>query len=278
MLSFKQYVPYRINWELLDTINLEPVPHAGDDVEAVNKAPMSVMEVLRKVIANNYEFTIGEFFGLLDRQVCIGAERYSFDRGNGDGPYILNIMLSMMKEPGGWDNVLQGNWYYFEKNRLSEDVHDYYRFFLCMGDQIITPAVTISDGPPFSFPETFLVENTEVYLRNDHMDRRAHTRLCYEKWQRETLPGRIYAMKLIIEQEDELKMSVPSANKDTITFGILAALLIAVGFFVPQPHSILIFLGAIWYVLFHISNRLRGLNIATTTKNLSDRIESLYRG
>lgn len=198
MLSFKPYVPYSINRELLDTSKLEP--SSRGEKEPANKTAMSIEEVLR-TIGDNAEYTFDVHLYHFD--VDIGADHYSFDNSGGSF-MVLKAVLNAGKAAGGVFKALGCTWYYIEEDRLIDYMHEYYHFFVCRGDCVLDPSVTISDGPPFTFPQAFLLEDTQVYLSNDVEDRIALTRICYEKWEQETLPGRIYAMKAKIEQEQEL--------------------------------------------------------------------------
>jgi len=54
--------------------------------------------------------------------------------------------------------------------------------------------------------DNIIIESKENDIfANEHDDMRAMIRLCYEKWQSETIPGKIYAMKQRIELEEEMK-------------------------------------------------------------------------
>lgn len=224
MLRFKPFTPYILNQNIFAELKLKPNTRSRE-VEFANKDTMSVLDILNIISDNFSEFIFDKDeiqFLSLDFQV--GKDQYSFDATEGSGTHILRVILGIMKETGVWEDAFYSTWYYFEDDRLIEDLHLYYRFFLCRGDRIVSPVVIISDGPPFSFPENFLLEDTEVTLNNDAEDRVAITRICYEKWQNETLPGKIFAMKTRMQQESDLAERF--GDKSYLTFENVLPLLI----------------------------------------------------
>jgi len=202
MLHFKQYAPYKINQEILDSLKLEPNTRGGR--EPANKTQMSVMDVLEEISSNNFEFICSDS-RFMHFDVNIGSNLYSFDTVKcRDAVHILEIILNLSKKTGSFEAALNSTWYYFEKDSIINEPHEFHYFFLCMGDQIIEPMVTISDAS-FSFPDTFLLEDKDIFTDNDLDNRIALARICYEKWQQGTLPGKIYTMKSKMDQERELE-------------------------------------------------------------------------
>ena len=201
MAFYDQYVPYQINWKLLDDLSLEP--SARGEPDSVNKTTMSIMDVLQ-IIGLDNEYTLGSDYPCLD--VAIGTDHYSFDTDKGGNAVeALKTILRAGKAAGGVYEALRCTWYYFETESTADHDPSWDYFFLCKKDEIVEPKIRITTWPPpSSVPQNFLLEDAENYLSNDVENRTALARICYEKWQQETLPGRIYAMKSKMEQEREL--------------------------------------------------------------------------
>jgi hypothetical protein len=248
MLRFKQYVPYRINRKLLGELNLEPDKNAKPGV--ANKSPISIMDFLHRILNNKFEFTAHSSF-VFEMNVTTGAELYSFDPVINDSTKILKIILNMAKETKDLGEVLNYAWYFIEEERLVEDTHLYYHFFLCQGDEIIDQMVTISDGPPFSFPQTFLLEDTEVYLSNDAENRAALSQICYEKWQHETLEGRIFAKRALMGLGEDLEQEGKNLINKPYILSILFALIVFGGdYFLDISEKSIIAAGFVFVILF----------------------------
>jgi hypothetical protein len=247
MLNFKTHVPYYINQELLGEMKLEP--NKKDEREYVNKSAISIMEFLHKVVDNKMEYIVHSSFKY-EINTSAGAEYYSFDPVANDSTKILKIILDIAMKTNDLGDIFDTcTWYFIEDEKLIREFHLYYHFILCKGDNIIDPMFTISDGIPLSFPQTFLLEDTNVVYSNDGEAKTALALICYEKWQRETPQGRIYAKRVAMKKTEGLGQKTKNT---TIGFWVTLISLVIVAIFVPTPYNLLIFLGALWLKLTEI--------------------------
>jgi hypothetical protein len=197
-MLFHPFVPYYLNQETFDDLTL--APYQSTDVEHINKDWMPVRKAFDAIWDNNGEYEF-EFIGR-EYRLTIGKDVYSFDSFEGeDAPQILTLVLNANKSAGKWGDGFGCTWYFFEESRVTNDSHEFYSFFLCIGDRIVNPHVSISWHYPWSFPSRFLLPDTSTFSTTTAEDRDALTRLCYEKWETETLPGRIFAKKRMIALE-----------------------------------------------------------------------------
>jgi len=292
MLKFEQLIPYHINLELVANLKLEAYTRGKTETTSLN--PISIGDIFEKIDANKGEFIIDDS-GSFSLDISIGTDYYSFDKlkCGGNAAQILEIMLNTTKKTADLRAAIHCNWFYFEEDtHLEEPIQNFY-FFLCKGEQIIEPEVCISDSIPFSFPESFLLKNKDKFTANAVKNRNALTRLCYEKWQNETLPGRIYATKLKMEQEAELKRLKKEQEAELAIFGnpipinkpvrhsglwigSIFLILVLVAVFVPEHYSILIFLGVIWLMLCELFELLKTQNYLQ--EMIVESIEKLIKG
>jgi hypothetical protein len=230
------------------------------------------MEVLRKrtkgadVHVDNGPFSF---------DVTFGEDLYSFDDLKCfDAIQMLRILLELLRKRDSWEDAFYSTWYYFENDGVRDDIHEYHRFFLCHQDEIIDSQVTISDAPPFSFPETLLQKDNDMFYRHSGEYRAALTRVCYDKWQADTLPGRIDAAKIRIMQNSEMELSIkPRWMADLWSSWLIP--LVLVGIFVPERYSILFFLGVIWLALYDMRHYLRTQNYLQARE--ADAVERITR-
>jgi hypothetical protein len=222
-IRFERYIPYHINRKLLDTHKLEP--YTAGEAEPVNTSAMSLMDILKRIADNNFQTDLDdalkrradsifqtdlddlESFGY---GVHIGEQYYSFSDPQVEGTSILTMILDTARKAGGLQQALHCDWYYYEDDASLHDPDECHRFFLCRGDRIIDPSRSIDCNPlsPSLVDNILLSESDrdewsrirDLYL-NELEDRTALAHICYEKWQQETAPGRIWAMKARIEQE-----------------------------------------------------------------------------
>jgi hypothetical protein len=193
MQKFQQYKSYYLNWKLVKDYRMNPV---SDNPNAANKAKMSFDEMLDVIGNNQNSFTFQDH--LFHIEVNVGDRLYLFEK-NSISKYFV-IILKILQS-GGLNDFFGLMWLYIEWDFVDEVC--FYIFFLCKEDNIIIPSIAISESPGLPLPNDILLENPEYFSGNGKEDSAALVRLCYEKWQKDTLPGRIYAMKLRMQRKQD---------------------------------------------------------------------------
>jgi hypothetical protein len=211
-MEFEQFEPYYLNYDLLENIKLRPRSENSSITEEI-----SLQDLFNKIRRNEDKFSYEYEFDSPYINFTIGNEYYSFLRS--DAPDVLTTILEAAEETKDLPSVLNARWLYIEE----ADIPDYpwFDFFLCKfdSDQIINPSFSV----PMAFSDSsdflnFLMKD-DAY--SDY--KAALMRLCYEKWQKETLPGRIYAMKKKMEDEEyeKFKNKEGGAQPDSNTSFLL---------------------------------------------------------
>ena len=178
-----------MNWELCKDHKLKPLPNSQN---AANKEEMPFLEIFNKIADNDNKFDFKDCPRSIE--VNIGNNLYLFERNAGSD--FLPVVLTIVKEAGSFMNAINCMWLFIEDDNEIEvgpfGPHDFYRFFLCRGDDIIIPSISISETPSIPLPNNIFSEDLKPLFARQSEDTAALVRLCYEKWQRDTLPGRIY--------------------------------------------------------------------------------------
>lgn len=196
MLEFKQNTPYALNWDFLGNLTLKPVL---DSANAVNKSEIFIKDVIYKIRNNNNMY----------QQQCdyayeISGETYQFEKD--ESFKYLEILLGLIGKAKHTDYVINQVWLYIEHDSLLDSPHEFYGFFICQDLNIVVDYISLS----VTYEDVALMKNILIEseyppsLYNEYEDERARIRLCYDKWQTETVPGKIYAMKLKMKREEEL--------------------------------------------------------------------------
>lgn len=222
---FQQYKSYYLQypWSNIKLKLLEK-----GETQAVNKEEMPAIELLRKLVTNDYDYSFESSLGVLT--VVTKGEVYSFDLLPPHCPYskIIEMYLELGKKTKNFDEICYYRWLYIESDYVLEDPSSqFYAFFLCKGDNIVRDRMSllVTSGDKLH-DENLLIERNDYFFRNEIEDEAAHVRLLYEKWFKETLPGRIYAMKQKMELEKETRLLRNSLIEIRIALYILVAIAI----------------------------------------------------
>lgn len=198
MVSFQQYKPYYFNWELLEELLLKP---ALDNQTAINKKEMAFRDFLDVIADKDYIFHCSNDWSTRTVSVTIGDNNYIFEEDLAGR--LLGIALEAINNVGNYIDVANCMWLYIESDTIIDDPHFFYMFFLCKGENIILPSISLSDTLSRELPSDIFEKQSEPFLNNEEEDTKALVRLCYEKWEKGTPPGRIYAMKEKMQCEQE---------------------------------------------------------------------------
>ena len=202
-LKFKQKTQYELNWHFL--VN-RPLKLAPESHNPFNKSEVLLGDFIFIMHEKkNYNFETP----LIPKHNCvevkIDEDTYFFQKT--DESQYLEVMLHLIKQAGTIESLTNGRWLFIERDSVKDDPHFFYQFFICNGLNIVVENISLS----VTFPNSNIMNNIIIETKNDDFfvnekdDRRALVRLCYDKWQSETVPGKIYAMKQRIEMEEEMK-------------------------------------------------------------------------
>jgi hypothetical protein len=108
--------------------------------------------------------------------------------------------LKSIKVSKDISGTLYYTWYFFKREVNSDLPGEYFRFFVCQGDQIKGETVLV-DSPGWHIPENLLIDKRDDE-RFDRTDGDALTVICYRKWTKETLSGQIYAVTKELEASE----------------------------------------------------------------------------
>ena len=202
-LKFKQKTQYELNWNFIADRPLKLSPESHNPF---NKSEVRLVDFLFIMHErNDYNFETP----LISRHNCvevkIDKDTYLFQKT--DESEYLEIMLHLIKQAGEFKSLINGRWLFIESDYVKDDPHYFYHFFIYNGLSILLENISLS----VTFKNSNVMDNIIIESKendifaNEHDDMRAMIRLCYEKWQSETIPGKIYAMKQRIELEEEMK-------------------------------------------------------------------------
>jgi hypothetical protein len=219
MLKFKEKIPYCLNEEVLKKLMLFPCESSEYQIE--NKGPMLLYDLLVIVAKEVYkespapvEMTVVE--DLMDLIIQVGSKYYGFEAH--DHTYIirekedeakayshcalklLQELLKLIKVSKNIGETVYYTWYFFKREVNLDLPGEYFRFFVCQGDQIKGETVLV-DSPGWRIPENLLIDKRDD-KRFDRMDGDALTVICYRKWSKETLSGQIYAVRKELEASE----------------------------------------------------------------------------
>jgi hypothetical protein len=223
MLKVKEKIPYCLNKEVLNKLMLFPCESSEYQID--NKEPMLLYDFLGIVAKEVYkespapvEMTVVKDF--IDFIIQVGSKYYGF-KAHGDTYIIkekedeakayshcsLNLLqelLKLIKISKNIADILYYTWYFFKREVNSDLPGEYFRFFVCQGDQIKGETVLV-DSPGWHIPENLLIDKRDDEMF-DRMDGDALTVICYRKWTKETLSGQIYdvAKKLEASENDSI--------------------------------------------------------------------------
>ena len=201
MISFQQFRPYYLNPDVVLDFKLRPNLRKS---EAVNKKEMLLGELLEKINAVKNDFTFNNERGFLD--IKIGNDLFAFEFPP-HSEIIDRILAARRDDIDYW--IFNCMWLYVENDYVLDDAHEFYSFFLCKGDDIVDAYLSLSHAPLHELPDNILVEKEGRsglgnFTANDRENVPAMIRLLYEKWFKETVPGKIYIMKKKMEKRLEL--------------------------------------------------------------------------
>lgn len=190
-LNFKQNIQYSLNWKFLANLELYPPPQYAGNI--TNKNKKYIREIFSKISENNeFEYQSGALSKYSCLELQIGDDLYLFL--DNEGSQHLEELLCFVAKAGSIDPVLNGTWFYVEEDFL---------FFICNGLDIVVDNITISDSLPVRYIYNnmfFANKEDDLWESSNHNDQ-AILRLCYDKWQTDTMSGKIYAMRNKIKLE-----------------------------------------------------------------------------
>jgi hypothetical protein len=194
MLNFQKYTPYKLNRDVINRAELEIY---DEHYKVIGKK--TYLEVIRDILKDDvpYEVKYEElglglptFIVVLkgESKICIESHGYASD--------ILSIVLDIYKERrdivDACDQLL---WLFIEHDHVLNDVHEFYRFFVCDGKEILKERVAFSDAPGHDLPDTLLQVKNDYFSSSDRGYEMAMVRKCYEKFYRDTDYGQLVALK-----------------------------------------------------------------------------------
>jgi hypothetical protein len=236
MLNFKEKIPYCLNEEVLKKLMLFPCQSSEYQIE--NKEPMLLYDFLVIVAKEVYkespapvEMTVVDDF--IDLIIQVGSKYYGFKADNFTfiikekedeakaysrcALDLLKQLLNLIKVSKDISGTLYYTWYFFKSEVNSELPGEYFRFFVCQGDQIKGETVLI-EAPGWAIPENLLIDKRDDKMF-DRMDGDALTIICYRKWTKETLSGQIYAVTKELEASETKELEA-SENDSIADMGL----------------------------------------------------------
>jgi hypothetical protein len=236
MFQVREKIPYCLNEEVLKKLMLFPCKSAEYQIE--NKEPMHLYDFLVIVSKEVYkepsapaEVTVVNDF--IDAIIQVGSKYYGF-KSHGDTYIIkekedkakahshcalelLQELLKLTKVSKNIGDTLWYTWYFFKSivNPHLPGVH--FRFFVCKEDQIMGETELV-EGPGWEIPENLLIDKRD-HERFDRMDEDALAVICYRKWAKETLSGKIYAVRKELEAPENdfvTDAGLPQLNDKTL--------------------------------------------------------------
>ena len=107
---------------------------------------------------------------------------------------LFFMLVSLRKD--GYE-PLQCTFYFYDKDRVSDDLHCSYAFFVAHGHKIVREEAIFNDHAGNGFDPTILTSDAERPIwRNHRYFDEAHTRLMYRKFYEETYMGRLMVARL----------------------------------------------------------------------------------
>lgn len=208
MFKVKEETPYCLNKEVLDKLMLFPCGSRQYQID--NKEPMLLKDFLGVVAQELYKespapvevIVVNDFIDLI---IQVGPKYYGF-KAHGDtyiikekeeeakayshcALEILKELLKLIKVSKDIGGALWYTWYFF-KSKVNPDLPGiHFHFFVCQEDQIKGETELI-EGPGWEIPENLLIDKRDDKW-SDRMDEDALTVICYRKWTKDTLSGRI---------------------------------------------------------------------------------------
>ena len=252
MFQVREKIPYCLNEEVLKKLMLFPCKSSEYQID--NKEPMLLYDFLVIVSKEVYKESpapveVSVVNDFIDVIIQVGAKFYGFKAH--DHTYVirekedeakayshcaldlLQELLKLLKVSKSIGGTLWYTWYFFKSKVNAQLPGVHFRFFVCEGDQIIGETELV-EGPGWEIPENLLLDKRD-HEWFDRMDENALTVICYQKWTKETLSGKIYAAKKELEASENDSVTdaaPPQLNgieiitllkkiKKDITYGIL---------------------------------------------------------
>jgi len=192
MIEFKKYTPYKLNRDLINKAELEI---CDENYKVIGKK--TYLEVIRDIFSDEIPYEVkNEEMGFSPFIVVKKGESIISIESHGYAADILNIILTICKKRKDIiDPCNQLIWLYIERDHVLNDVHEFYRFFICDGKEILNERVSFSDAPGHNLPTDLLQTKSDYFSSSDTDYEMAMVRKCYERFYRETDYGQLVSLK-----------------------------------------------------------------------------------
>lgn len=232
--SFQKYVPYHLNWKIFGDDECKFGPKARD-----GKANLQSM-IFSDLINLLMKKEIGEVSNFINTTVILNGVEHVIEC-KGLSETLLPVMLELISKKCS----LNCNWFYYDSDRVKDDFHESFTFFLVDQKKIVLEQASVSHSATSWLNSDFLIYDNE-HIWDGHAElEKASSMWWYQKFYSDTEVGQIMKIR------DTMTVTDGAAVNEKSTEVLLFQQLIAQS---KRTNSLLIWI-LIAFIIIFIFNR-----------------------